>query len=198
MPTPKAPSVPSFDDDVFIRALARQESGTKGHKVKDGDGGRAIGKYQVHRVFVDDVNMLAGTQYTHEDMRNPAKSEAFVRQAVRTYKKMLKSQGVEPTYENVAYIWNGGRQGWKYQDPSYDEGKPQKRQNLSRYWSKFQTFLPAQKQEAEKTPEPSQMTPESIMEYIQSAELSPEDLQRFTKVLFEKTPEVPVEPVGEL
>ena len=50
-----------------------------GTNVRDGDGGRAVGHYQMHRIAVDEVNRLYGTSYKYSDRRDFVKSTEMCR-----------------------------------------------------------------------------------------------------------------------
>lgn len=74
-----------------------------------GDNGKAYGILQIHKVCVDDVNRIYGTDYTHQDAfeENCAEEifhlylQAGIRRFVNKYKK-------EPTEQDVVRMWNGG------------------------------------------------------------------------------------------
>ena len=71
-----------------------------------GDGGKAVGPYQLWQIYVDDVNRIAGTHYTYADRSDEAKS----RQMVRIY---LGHYGKGKSQLDQARIHNGGPKGHK-------------------------------------------------------------------------------------
>jgi len=135
-----------YKEREFLRAIAKVE--TNGN-IRRGDNGKAWGKYQMHAIFVRDVNELLGTDYEHADAEHPILGEQLARDAYRAYYNYLSNRGIEPTPERLAYIWNGGRSAYKYLDEkwfgntqgSVDEetriSMGEKRSNLRTYHSKF-------------------------------------------------------------
>ena len=98
------PAITPAELDRLVPALMRVESGGEYRAV--GDGGKALGPYQIHSKYLRDVNRLAGTRYTHADMFDPAKSEKIVRAYLTRY---AKGKGIEA----AARIHNGGPSGDK-------------------------------------------------------------------------------------
>lgn len=89
---------------------------------------KAYGCLQVRRPCVDDVNRRLGTKYRPEDMLGNRSLSAFVCQ---NYIKMYATRerlGREPSFEDMARIWNGGPNGWR-------------KQSTLGYWSKVQKVL---------------------------------------------------------
>jgi hypothetical protein len=73
--------------------------------VRAGDGGRAVGIAQIHRVLVDDVNRIAGRPvWTYADRQDPVRAYAMF----RTYALHYWPQGGP---EQWARGWNGGPRG---------------------------------------------------------------------------------------
>lgn len=74
-----------------------------------GDGGKAHGILQIHKICVDDINRYYGTDYTHEDAFDEVCSEEmfnlYISMGIKLY---IKRHGVEPTEEQVVRMWNGG------------------------------------------------------------------------------------------
>ena len=74
-----------------------------------GDGGKAYGVLQIHKVYVKEVNNRYGTTYTHEEMFDEICAEEvfylYMRYASRRFKKLYKRS---PTEEEVVRMHNGG------------------------------------------------------------------------------------------
>lgn len=87
---------------ALIAALIAVESGGRDNAI--GDGGRAIGALQIHKAVVIDVNRIAGTSYTHQQMTN----RIAARRVCEIY---LKRYAAGKTDEEAARIWNGGPTG---------------------------------------------------------------------------------------
>lgn len=86
----------------LIAALISVETGgCKNPDLAIGDGGAAIGALQIHRSVVVDVNRIAGTHYTHQQMTN----RIAARQVCEIY---LTYYGKGCTTEQLARKWNGG------------------------------------------------------------------------------------------
>lgn len=86
----------------LIAALITVESGGRDNAI--GDGGRAIGALQIHKSVVVDVNRIAGTSYTHQQMTN----RIAARKVCEIY---LTRYAAGKTNEEAARIWNGGPNG---------------------------------------------------------------------------------------
>lgn len=104
---------------ALIAALIAVESGGRDNAI--GDGGAAIGALQIHKSVVVDVNRIAGTSYTHQQMTN----RIAARRVCEIY---LKRYAAGKTNEEAARIWNGGPTGH------------QKSATLS-YWNKVRKHL---------------------------------------------------------
>lgn len=138
-------SLADYKEREFLRAIAKVE--TNGN-IRRGDNGKAWGKYQMHAIFVRDVNELLGTDYEHADAEHPIIGEQLARDAYRAYYNYLGNRGIDPTPERLAYIWNGGRSAYKYLDEKWYNGMhgsasadtqiamSDKRNNLQTYLSK--------------------------------------------------------------
>lgn len=102
-------------------AVCMVESGGDPY-VKSGDGGRAVGIAQIHKICVDDCNRIMGKRkWSYADRQNPAKAFAMFKVYVRYY-------APEGGPEQWARIWNGGPQGHK-------------KAATRVYWSKVQKIL---------------------------------------------------------
>lgn len=86
----------------LIAALITVESGGRDNAI--GDGGAAIGALQIHKSVVVDVNRIAGTSYTHQQMTN----RIAARKVCEIY---LTRYAAGKTNEEAARIWNGGPNG---------------------------------------------------------------------------------------
>ena len=86
----------------LIAALITVETGgCKNPDLAIGDGGAAIGALQIHKSVVVDVNRIAGTHYTHQQMTN----RIAARKVCEIY---LTHYGKGCTTEQLARKWNGG------------------------------------------------------------------------------------------
>ena len=91
----------------LIAALITVETGgCRNPDLAIGDGGAAIGALQIHRAVVLDVNRIAGTSYTHQQMTN----RVAARRVCEIY---LSRYASGKTNEEAARIWNGGPTGYK-------------------------------------------------------------------------------------
>jgi len=94
----------------LLAAIAIVESNDNPQAV--GDNGRAYGLYQLWNIYVQDVNRIYDTTYTHKDAFNPDMAERMVRLYWQHY-ATNKRLGHNPTFEDMARIHNGGPNGWK-------------------------------------------------------------------------------------
>lgn len=81
-----------------------------------GDGGRAFGILQIHPECVEDVNRWYGTEYTHEDTKNPViAKDIFVKYLTLGIKLYKKRCGYAPNEYEIVRMWNGGiYRGYEY------------------------------------------------------------------------------------
>jgi soluble lytic murein transglycosylase-like protein len=92
---------PTFED--LLDAIEWVES--KGDPWAIGDGGNAVGAYQIWPIFVDDCNRILGRQeYTYKDRLNITKSREMASVYLRHY---------GGTFEEMAAKFNGGPNGHK-------------------------------------------------------------------------------------
>ena len=97
----------------LLFVIAMVESGGN-PDVKDGDGGLAFGMYQIHSGYVQDVNRVYGTHYTHEDMRERKKAEDVVLKYLAYWGERYQiNTGNPPTAEDYFRLHNGGCHFWK-------------------------------------------------------------------------------------
>ncbi len=88
----------------LLDAIARIESRCDPNAV--GDGGRALGAYQIHRVYWEDGTELLGVDWPHRDATDPKKA----RRVVKAY---LLHYGNGKSLIEMARIHNGGPCGHK-------------------------------------------------------------------------------------
>ena len=117
----------------LLPALAQVESRNDPKAV--GDGGAAIGIYQIHRAYwqdaVDFDKTLGGT---YNDCFNPVYAERVVRAYLKRYAP------ANATVEQLARIHNGGCNILKKQNSS----KPKEKKawdNTTKYWNKIKKEL---------------------------------------------------------
>ena len=125
--------------NTFLDALRWQESSHR-DDVPDGDKGLAYGPYQMHAVMVRESNLMAGTNYTHEDARDPEKAHDMAKKLYFAFDKYLKGRGVKPKMSHFLAMWNGGRAGYQYVDGDASSIKnfdQEKKDNLDEYIRKF-------------------------------------------------------------
>jgi hypothetical protein len=92
---------------LLLYALALVESGNDNFRV--GDGGRAIGKYQIHNAVVDDVNRIYETNFTYADRLNENKQKQLVILYLSHYCRIYTERtGNDADYMIAAKIWNAG------------------------------------------------------------------------------------------
>lgn len=92
---------------------------SNGNDFAVGDGGRAIGAFQIHAGVVADVNRVYGTRYTHRGMTN--RTDAHV-----VFQRYLSIYANGKPMEYCAKVWNGGPKG------------PNK-QATEKYWNKVKS-----------------------------------------------------------
>ena len=93
------------DDEAMERlldAIARVESRSDRSAV--GDGGRALGAYQIHHRYWQDGTRILGVDWKYRDALDPEKA----RQVVRAY---LSHYGRDKSLLEMARIHNGGPRG---------------------------------------------------------------------------------------
>ena len=136
---------PTFDD--LLDAIEWKES--EGDQVAEGDNGKAVGAYQLHKIYVDDVNRiikmqtddivgnhnyLPSKQFSYEDRWDKAKSREMVVIYLNHYEQL--SQKIKPfsvpenmlVWERMARIHNGGPDGWR-------------KKSTEKYWEKIKLKL---------------------------------------------------------
>ena len=110
---------------ALIAAIIMVESGGNTYAV--GDNGRAFGSMQIHQCVIDDVNRVYNTHYVHEDAFNEHKARDMFIKYIHMY-ATHRRLGREPTYEDMARIWNGGPNGYR-------------KESTIKYWEKVKERL---------------------------------------------------------
>ena len=94
-----------IDMDKFLDCLWAKEA-SRQLTPKDGDGGQAIGPYQIHwSYWKDATDFDKSIGGTYQDCRKKAYAEKIVRAYMRRW---LRWSRLPKTYENMARIHNGG------------------------------------------------------------------------------------------
>lgn len=88
----------------------RMVESSGGKDRRDGDGGKAIGDYQIHRSYWQDGTRFLGVSWPYADARDPAKARQVVRAYVTRYQK---AGGYPAMPESWARIHNGGPRGYE-------------------------------------------------------------------------------------
>lgn len=96
---------------AFLMAVISVESGSRDHAVNESEG--AWGCMQIRQIFIDDVNRIIGKpgMYVHEDAFNREKSMEMALIYLNHY-ATVRRLGHEPTFEDMARIFNGGPMGF--------------------------------------------------------------------------------------
>ena len=124
----KAPEINSFSStelsgatfEDLLDAIEWVES--RGDANAVGDNGKAIGSFQIHKIYVDDINRInklkhidkysSPLQWEYYHRENRPCSRIMVREYLGYY-ATNKRIGRKPTFEDMARIHNGGPDGWK-------------------------------------------------------------------------------------
>lgn len=81
---------------------------------------KAYGKLQIHKIAVDDVNRVYGTNFTHEDAFNEQCAEKIFDLYITFWSKQLeKREGRPATTLDIVRIWNGGPMGYEKHSTIY-------------------------------------------------------------------------------
>tara|TARA_R100000353_G_scaffold153644_3_gene112208 strand:- start:505 stop:882 length:378 start_codon:yes stop_codon:yes gene_type:complete len=93
---------------AILFVIAMVESGGNPN-VKDGDNGQSWGMYQIQSGYIEDVNRVYKTNYTHEDARDRNKAELIVVKYLRYWGNRYElNTGNAPTAEDYFRLHNGG------------------------------------------------------------------------------------------
>lgn len=98
-------------------------------KLLVGDGGRAIGEYQLHKCYVDEVNRILGERrYTYADRNDGAKSREMAVIYLSRWGRVYERQTGKPATDEVYAKIHNGHNYWR---------KSQKvKAAVERYWRK--------------------------------------------------------------
>ncbi len=123
----------TFED--LLDAIEMVESG--GDENAIGAGGEAVGSFQIHKIYVDDVNRIQLAKhekrhmgylpYRYEWRKDRNISRDIVSIYLRYYATMRRI-GRKPTVQDKARIHNGGPNGWK-------------KESTIPYWEKVKKLL---------------------------------------------------------
>ena len=95
----------------LLDAIQAVES--NGNERAIGDNGKAVGAFQIHKIYVDDVNSFSSEKFTYEDRNDKEKSQKIVKLYLEHYgKNYEKKTGKKATNEVLARIHNGGPKGY--------------------------------------------------------------------------------------
>ncbi len=121
--------------DDLLNAIEQVESGGDANAV--GDGGAAVGSFQIHKIYVDDVNRIQLAKHEERHMgylpykyhwrKDRNISRDMVSIYLRYYATMRRIDR-KPTAEDMARIHNGGPNGWK-------------KDSTKEYWGKVKIYL---------------------------------------------------------
>ena len=102
-------SLSSFATDLNVMFEVIKDVETNSNPLAVGDNGKAFGVVQIHKICVDDVNRIYGTDYEHSDMFNEAcAKEVFVLYLTAGIDHYQVKHGKSPTENEIARMWNGG------------------------------------------------------------------------------------------
>lgn len=114
--------------EALTNAIAKVESNHNDNAI--GDNGKAVGRYQIWKVVVDDVNRIIGKEhFTYADRFDAKKSRQMFAIYTAHYCKVYERKtGRKATAEVKARIWNGGPNGWR-------------KSSTDKYWRKVKACL---------------------------------------------------------
>ena len=107
---------PMVIQNDFFEAISFVESSHNPHAI--GDNGKAYGIYQIRKAYLADGNRIAGTNYTLNDMLDPAKARVIMEAYIFHYgnialrKKYPNGFTYEQAIEVLSRIHNGGPRGY--------------------------------------------------------------------------------------
>ena len=120
-----------MDWQLFLTVLAITESLNSQAAIGDQHlQDKAYGVYQIRQIYLNDVNWIAGTDFTMDDVRrNPAIATWCVITYVKYWGKIYERQMQKPlTMEVACRIHNGGPSGWR-------------KSATDAHWERFRQFL---------------------------------------------------------
>ena len=118
-------AITDADMDKVLSAMRVVESNNNPDAV--GDGGKAIGVYQVWNIYWIDATQYSGIGGEYKDCFKSDYADKIVRSYMKRY-ATEKRLGREVTMEDIARIHNGGPNGYK-------------KQSTKKYWDKVQKEL---------------------------------------------------------
>ena len=120
------PALAKVESSDNPRALGDLKKGTSGKSVHHY---AAWGMFQLHEIYVKDVNLFSGTSFRHADAFNPEKAKQIVRLYLIHYGKAYERKTGKPaSLEVLARIHNGGPRGYE-------------KKATARYWEKVKAIL---------------------------------------------------------
>jgi hypothetical protein len=146
----------SINIDLFIAACGKKESDGNDKAIGDKHlKEHAYGFLQIRKPCVDDVNRHFGTKYKAQDMLGNRALSIWVCQRYIELHCTPNRLGREPTYEDVARIWNGGpcgvfdkgainKKGDLLRDPGARAKLAQQQKNAKRYAVSLQKIINSQ------------------------------------------------------
>ena len=124
--------------EEFVKLIPEWEVAASAPDDIVGDNGKAYGRYQIHKVMVDDYNRISGNNAKHSDAFDPQFSSEMAKIVLSHYAKHIKNQGITPNTDHLLYIWNGGGGAWKRVE---NPGDDMKQRNLKVYRSKARVVI---------------------------------------------------------
>ena len=127
--------------EKLLDAIATVESNNDDKAI--GDKGRAIGRFQIWKTYVDEVNRICrlkknGKTFSYEDRKDAVKSREMVRIYLEFWGRQYeRNTGKKATLEVLAKIHNG-HAFWKRSNTKKNE---QYFKNLASYWIKVSREL---------------------------------------------------------
>jgi hypothetical protein len=113
----------------LLPVLAQVESNNNPNAV--GDGGKAIGIYQIHAEYWEDGCNFKQVDWPYDWAKRPNKSAEIVTAYLMYYGMVYeKRTGKKATAEVLCRIHNGGPSGWK-------------KKATVKYWNKCKRLIPA-------------------------------------------------------
>lgn len=124
--------------DELVKLIPRWEVPRNSPVTVVGDGGRALGHYQIHSIMVRDYNRITGKDVPHVVAFDPNFSEHIAKTVLAHYYRVISSKGHRPTVTHMLYIWNGGGSAWtRVHNPRPDS----KQLKLERYAKRALTII---------------------------------------------------------
>jgi hypothetical protein len=106
--------IPYVDDNLLLNVIHKIETSGVTNSNARGDGGKAFGDFQIHQDYLDDVNRIASTSFTLEDMDDHVTARWAVCIYLSYYGENYKRKtGKIPSLIVYARIHNGGPNGYK-------------------------------------------------------------------------------------